>query len=82
MPRVALVSLVALTLALLTGPALAFQCPKLIAQINEATNIRFDPAAATAKEKAADAAKLHAEGKHDESVKAAQAGLDALGIKK
>ena len=48
MPRVALVSLVALTLALLTGPAFAFQCPKLISELSDATSIRYDPAAAPA----------------------------------
>jgi hypothetical protein len=82
MPRVALVSLVALTLALLTGPAFAFQCPKLISELSDATSIRYDPAAAAAKEKAAQASKLHGEGKHEESVKAAQDGLAMLGVKK
>lgn len=67
--------------ALAAGPALAFQCPKLIGQINAAAGNRFDGAAYDAKVKAAEAQKLHAEGKHAESVKAAQEGLDKLGIK-
>ena len=67
--------------ALAAGPALAFQCPKLIGQINDATGNRFDNASYDAKMKAAAAQKLHSEGKHAESVKAAQEGLALLGIK-
>ena len=67
--------------ALAAGPALAFQGPKLIGQINAAAGNRFDGASYDAKMKAAEAQKLHAEGKHAESVKAAQEGLAKLGIK-
>ena len=67
--------------ALAAGPALAFQCPKLIGQINAAADSRFDNAAYDAKMKAAQAQKLHSEGKHADSVKAAQEGLSILGIK-
>ena len=67
--------------ALAAGPALAFQCPKLIGQINDATGNRFDNASYDAKMKAAEAQKLHSEGKHADSVKAAQEGLGKLGIK-
>ena len=67
--------------ALAAGPALAFQCPKLIGQINAAACNRFDNAAYDAKVKAAEAQKLHSEGKHADSVKAAQEGLTKLGIK-
>ena len=67
--------------ALAAGPALAFQCPKLIGQINAAAGNRFDNAAYDAKTKAAEAQKLHSEGKHADSVKAAQEGLEKLGIK-
>ena len=63
------------------GPALAFQCPKLIGQINAAAGNRFDNASYDAKVKGADAAKLHAEGKHAESEKAAKEGLAKLDIK-
>jgi hypothetical protein len=66
--------------ALGAGPALAFQCPKLIGQINAAAGNRLDSAGYDAREKAAEAQKLHAEGKHAESVKAAQEGLAKLGI--
>ena len=63
------------------GPALAFQCPKLIEQINTTAGNRFDNASYDAKVKSAEAAKLHAEGKHADSVKAAQEGLEKLGVK-
>jgi hypothetical protein len=63
------------------GPALAFQCPKLIGQINAAADNRLDAAGYDARMKAAEAQKLHAEGKHAESVKTAQEGLAILGIK-
>lgn len=66
----------------LAGTALASQCPKLIGEINAATATRFDPAAAGAKQKAAEAAQLHASGKHAESEKAARDGLSLLGIQK
>jgi hypothetical protein len=82
MHRLVLTSAVAAVAALLVaGPALAFQCPKLIAQINAAAGNRFDAASNSAKEKAASAQKLHAEGKHAESEKAAKEGLQQLGIK-
>jgi len=63
------------------GPSLAFQCPKLIGQLNAESGNRFDSAAYDAKTAAAEAQKLHAEGKHAESVKAAQDGLAKLGSK-
>ena len=68
--------------ALAAGPALAFQCPKLIAEINGAAGNRLDSAGYDARVKAAEADKLHKEGKHAESVKAAQEGLAKLGITK
>ena len=64
--------------ALAAGPALAFQCPKLIGEINNAAGNRLDSAGYEAREKAAEADKLHKEGKHAESVKAAQEGLAKL----
>lgn len=63
------------------GPALAFQCPKLVGQINSEAGRRFDSASYDAKVKGAEATKLHSEGKHADSVKAAQEGLTRLGIK-
>ena len=67
--------------ALAAGPALASSCPKLIAQINAAAGNRFDAASYDAKTKAAEAQKLHSEGKHAESEKTAKEGLTRLGIK-
>lgn len=64
------------------APVLAAQCPKLIAQITAAAGNRFDAASHQAKAKAAEAQKLHNEGKHAESEKAANEGLTLLGIKK
>ena len=63
------------------GPALASQCPKLVAQLNAAAGNRFDNAAYEAKVKAAEAQKLHAEGKHAESEKVAKDALTKLGVK-
>ena len=59
----------------------AFQCPKLVAQINAAAGNRFDASAYEARVKAAEADRLHKEGKHAESEKAAKEGLEKLGIK-
>ena len=70
-----LVGLVALALA---SPASAFQCPKLVAQINQATAQRYDPTAADAKVKAVQAQALHAAGNHAESEKLAKETLDKL----
>ena len=64
--------------ALAAGPALAFQCPKLIGEINSMAGNRLDNAGYDAREKAAQAQKLHSEGKHADSVKAAQEGLAKL----
>jgi hypothetical protein len=75
---IALSSLVALLLA---TPALAFQCPKLVKQLNDTVGNRFDSAAAQGKIAAAEAAKLHADGKHAESEKAAKDALAKLGVK-
>ncbi len=80
MPRFITAVVVAAVVAVLfTGPALAFQCPKLIGQLNSETGNRFDAGSYDAKAKAAEAQKLHAEGKHADSVKAAKEGLAKLG---
>src|SRR5437762_3030654 len=71
---------VGVTVLLLAGPALAFQCPKLVKKIEDETATRYDPAAADAKAKAAQASELHAQGKHAEAEKAAKEALAMLGI--
>ncbi|MGH7387854.1 MAG: hypothetical protein ACREM3_00110 [Candidatus Rokuibacteriota bacterium] len=69
----------ALATLLLAGPALAFQCPKLIAGIHAEAGNRFDDAGYDARTKADQAEKLHKEGNHAESEKVAKEGLARLG---
>ena len=76
-----LIVLVVIAVVAVASPALAFQCPKLIAQINATVSNRFDAAAAQARIDSASAAKLHSEGKHADSVKSAQSTLAKLGVK-
>jgi hypothetical protein len=72
-------TVVAAGAVLAAGSADAFQCPKLVAQINNEAGNRLDGASYEAKELGATAAKLHAEGKHAEAEKAAKDGLAKLG---
>lgn len=58
----------------------AFQCPKLVGQINAAASNRLDAAGYEARAKAVEADRLHKEGKHAEAEKAAKDGLTRLGI--
>ena len=81
MKRLITLTGIAVALVFAAGPALAFQCPKLVSQIDAQAGNRFDAAAYDAKVKGAEAAKLHAEGKHAEAEKAAKEGLDKLGVK-
>lgn len=74
------VATAALTLGLI-GPAVAFQCPTLIKQINDAAGSRFDAGAASAKAMAAEALALHNAGKHAEAVKKAEEAAKAMGLK-
>lgn len=71
----------AVAVLLAAGPALAFQCPKLVAQINNAAGNRLDNAGYEARQKGAEAAALHGQGKHAEAEKAAKDGLAKLGMK-
>ena len=81
MYRLALCAVVSLVALLLTTPAFAFQCPKLVKQIQDATGQRFDATAADAKIAAAQAQALHTANNHAESEKVAKAALEKLGIK-
>jgi hypothetical protein len=81
MHRIALTALVALTALTLSTPAFAFQCPKLVNQLNAATAQRFDATAANAKVAGAQAMALHSAGKHAEAEKMAKDALASLGIK-
>src|ERR1044071_7385256 len=66
-----LIALSVVAMLSIASEGLAFQCPKLVKQVNDAVGNRFDAAAAQAKAEAAEAAKLHADGKHAEPEKAA-----------
>jgi hypothetical protein len=81
MLRIALTAVVVLTALTLSTPAFAFQCPKLVKQLNDATAQRYDAAATNAKVQAAEANALHAAGKHAEAEKVAKDALASLGIK-
>ena len=71
---------VAVTMLTVAGAADAFQCPKLVGQINAAASNRLDAAGYEARAKGAEADRLHKEGKHAEAEKAAKEGLAKLGI--
>ena len=81
MPYLALTAVLSLVALLLAAPAEAFQCPKLVKQLQNATAQRFDAAATDAKVAAVQAQTLHAAGNHAESEKVAKAALTKLGIK-
>ena len=80
MHRFVFTIVIALVAVLAAGPALAFQCPKLVKKIEDETALRYDEAAANAKVKAVEAAELHAKGKHAEAEQAAKDGLKLLGM--
>ena len=84
---IACTSLALMSLALSVVPCSAQQpvpvirqqdCPKLISEINTATNVRFDPTAADARQVAANAARLQADGRYAECWAAAQPTRDLL----
>jgi hypothetical protein len=81
MTSLALTAAVALLALVLASPASAFQCPKLVKQLQDATANRFDATAADGKQAAVRAQALHTEGKHAESEKVAKDALAKLGIK-
>ena len=81
MSRLVLTIVVGLVALALAAPASAFQCPKLVAQINQATALRYDPTAADAKVKAVEVQSLHAAGKHAEAEKLGKETLEKLVIK-
>jgi hypothetical protein len=81
MQTLALSAVVGLLALVLASPAFAFQCPKLIKQIQDATAQRFDATASDAKLAAANAQALHTAGNHAESEKVAKDALAKLGVK-
>jgi hypothetical protein len=73
--------LIALAAVVFTaGPALAFQCPLLIKQVQDATAGKSDATSAKANELAAEAKKLHDAGKHAESVAKAEEAAKAINL--
>jgi hypothetical protein len=72
-------SLIVCATLLVASSASANQCPKLIAQIYAAAGSRFDATASAARQKANEAATLHAAGKHEEAEAAAKEGLKVIG---
>jgi hypothetical protein len=70
----------AAVLALLVGPASAFQCPLLIKQITDATAGKTDDASKKAQTLAAEAKALHDQGKHAESVAKAEEAAKAINL--
>lgn len=73
-------SLIVCAILLVASSASASNCPVLIGKINAAAGNRFDGTAQAARQKANEAAALHAAGKHAESVAAANEGLKILGM--
>jgi hypothetical protein len=66
--------------ALAAGPALAFQCPLLIKQIQDATAGKTDAASKKAVALANEAKALHDQGKHAESVAKAEDAAKAINL--
>jgi hypothetical protein len=81
MDRLTAIAVVLLTALALASTAQAFQCPKLVKQIDDATAQRYDAAAANARQAAAEAQALHAAGKHAEAEQKAKEALATLGTK-
>jgi hypothetical protein len=77
---VALAMVVLTVVGLLAGPAMAFQCPLLIKQIEDATAGKPDANSAKAKQLAGEAKKLHEAGKHAESVAKAEEAAKAINL--
>jgi hypothetical protein len=77
----ALTAVVALLALPFATPASAFQCPKLVKQLQDSTGNRYDATAAEAKQAAARSQALHTEGKHAEAEQVAKDALTKLGIK-
>jgi hypothetical protein len=66
--------------AAMAGPALAFQCPLLIKQINDAVGDKTDANSTKAKSLAAEAKTLHDAGKHAEAVAKADEAAQAINL--
>ena len=67
-------------IGVLTGPALANQCPTLIKQVRDATAGKTDDASKKAVALANEAEALHKAGKHADSVKKAEDAAAAINL--
>ena len=63
------------------SPGAASQCPALIHSVYAAAGTRFDQSAYDARAKAAEAARLHGEGRHDDAVRIACEGRALLALR-
>jgi hypothetical protein len=85
MKRIVIAGAAVLAIVALAGsPAFAFKCPTMIKEGKEAAAKMKadDPKVKQATAKLDEAQKLHSEGKHADSVKAAEEAHALLGIKK
>jgi hypothetical protein len=84
MKKLVTVCLAVALVALAGSPAFAFKCPTMIKEGKEAAAKMKadDPKVKVAMAKLDEAQKLHGEGKHADSVKAAEEAHAMLGIKK
>jgi hypothetical protein len=81
MGRVAFVLSITLALVLaVAGPSSAFQCPKLIKQVNDEAGNRLDDAGFNARQLADEADALHKAGKHAEAEAKAKEAMKQLGM--
>src|SRR3989441_9427330 len=81
MGRVALAVSVALALLFtVAGPSSAFQCPKLIKQVNDEAGSRLHDASYNTRQLADDAEALHKAGKDAEAEAQAKEALKQLGM--
>ena len=71
---------VVIILLAVVAPAAATQCPARIRRVYDAAATRFVERAYDARDKAAEAARLHGEGRHEDAEKIATEGLKLLGI--
>jgi hypothetical protein len=67
--------------ALMAWPALGAECPSLVKQVRDGLGNRFDNAKYQALALAAEAEKLHADGKHAESVAKAEEAAKVGAVK-
>jgi hypothetical protein len=78
MLKTLLIAIAMVTMAV--TPALAFQCPLLIKQVQDATAGKSDAASTKANELAAESKKLHDAGKHAESIAKAEEAAKAINL--